>query len=144
METSLQNATLSKNTNTVTYRKQNVTVVFFAGPEQADGKFVVGGLVNPTIQVRKGAHVQFKVINMDTGMPHGIEMTTANPPYSYMSMMQGGIYPGSFIAPLPEAQNGQYAVASSDFVANQSGHFHYLCQVPGHAAKGMYGKMIVS
>ncbi|QQE81457.1 plastocyanin [Alicyclobacillus sp. SO9] len=81
---------------------------------------------------------------MDSGMPHGIELTAANPPYSYMSMMQGGIYSGSFIPPLPEAQNDQYPVAASTFVVNQTGNFHYLCQVPGHAAKGMYGKMIVS
>lgn len=144
MQTSLQDATVDKATNSITYEGQNVTLVFFAGPENADGKFVIGSLVNPALHIQQNAHVKVEVINMDSGMPHGIEITTQGPPYAYMSMMQGGIYPGSFISPLPEAQKNTYPMATTSFTASQKGAFYYLCQVPGHAEKGMYGQLIVN
>lgn len=143
MQSSLSNATVNKAKNSIVFTGSNVTIVFDAGPENADGKFVVGGLVNPNIQVSKGANVTFKVINMDLGMPHGIEVTSSTPPYGYMSMMRGNIYSGSFITPLPDAQQGKYPMASTSFTATQTGNFYYLCQVPGHAEKGMYGKISI-
>lgn len=78
-----------------------------------------------------------EIINEDTGMPYGVELTTALPPYYYMVMMQGGNYPGSFIPPIPEAAANQYPSVQVSFTASLDGEFYYICQYPSHAAKGM-------
>ena len=143
MATSLTNATVDKSANTITFTRTNVKIVMLGGPEQADGKFVIAGLINPIIRIPQGANVTMEIINEDTGMTHGVELTTAPPPYYYMVMMQGGVYPGSFIPPIPEAAGNQYPSAQVSFTASLAGEFYYICQYPGHAAKGMYGKIIV-
>lgn len=143
MELTLKNAVINKQENTITYTGDNVTIALLGGPEQADGRFVIGDLVNPTIHVPKNAHVSLELINADEGMPHGIEITSAKPPYIQMPMMQGGTLGASIIPPLPSAQNDQYPVSqTASFQLNQSGQFYYICQYPGHAADGMYGKII--
>lgn len=143
MKASLVNATVDKSTNTITYTGKNVKIVMLGGPANADQKFVIADLINPTIRIPQGAKVTMEIINEDEGMPHGFEITNATPPYAYMSMMQGAIYPGSFIPPIPEAASNQYPSAQVSFTASQSGRFYYICQYPGHAEKGMYGKIII-
>ncbi|KLU60783.1 rusticyanin precursor [Peptococcaceae bacterium CEB3] len=143
MKASLVNATVDKSANTVTYTGSDVKIVMLGGPQYADGKFVIGGLVNPTLNIPRGAKVTMEFINEDTGMPHGVEITAAAPPYAYMAMMQGGIYSGAFIHPLPPATAGKYPAVTTSFTASQAGSFYYICQYPGHAQKGMYGKVIV-
>ncbi|UOF88874.1 hypothetical protein LSG31_13085 [Fodinisporobacter ferrooxydans] len=144
---SLQNAVIDKKANTITYKGNDVKIVLLAKMNDAsnrkDDTFVVGGLINPAIHVQKGAKVSLELINEDNDMPHGLEITPASPPYPYMSMMAGGIYPGSFIHPIPESTNTQFATASTTFTADQSGEFHYLCEYPGHAQKGMYGTFVI-
>lgn len=148
MQSSLKNATIDKTNNTITYSGQTVKIVAFGGAMDnnssgPDEKFVIGGLVNPTLRVQKGAHVTLELVNEDTGMPHGIEVTSAQPPYGVMSIMQGGIYPGTFIHPIPAASKDAYPLATTTFTASQAGTFNYICEYPGHAAKGMYGKIII-
>lgn len=142
INSSLKHAVINKEKNSMTYSGDHVHIVLLGGPEEADGKFVIGTLVNPTIHVSKNAHVDLELINADEGMPHGIEITSVQPPYDQMSMMQGGILNGTFIHPIPAAQDDQYPVAQTSFQVNQKGEFYYICQYPGHAAKGMYGKII--
>jgi len=143
MATSLTNATVDKSANTITYTGTNVKIVMLGGPEEADGKFVIAGLVNPILRIPKEANVTMELINEDNGMPHGVELTNAQPPYAYMSMMQGGVYPDTIINPIPEAGTNQYPSAQVTFAASYAGEFYYICQYPGHAAKGMYGKIII-
>lgn len=148
MQSSLQNATVNKANNSITYSGKTVKIVVFGGAmgDSTSGpaeKFVIGGLVNPTLHVQRGAHVTFELVNEDTDMPHGIEVTSAQPPYGTMSMMQGGIYPGAFVHPIPAASKNAYPVATTTFTANQPGTFNYICQYPGHASEGMYGQFIV-
>lgn len=142
MDASLKNAVINKTKNTITFSGDQVHIVFFGGPEEADGKFVVGNLVNPTLYVPKNAHISMEFMNADKGMPHGLEITTANPPYGQMSMMQGRSVNGTVISPLPAAQADQFSEGQTSFQLNQSGQFYYICQYPGHAAKGMYGKIV--
>lgn len=142
MDASLNKATINKGNNSITYTGDEVHIDLLGGPEQADGKFVIGDLVNPTLYVPKDARVDLELINADEGMPHGIEITNAAPPYGQMSMMQGGIIKGAIISPLPAAQNGTYTASQISFQSDQSGQYYYICQYPGHAAKGMYGKII--
>lgn len=147
MKSSLQNATIDKTNNTITYSGKSVKILALGGAMDNNSgpkeKFVIGGLVNPTLHIQKGTQVTLELINEDTDMPHGIEITDAQPPYGFMSMMQGGIYPGAFIPPIPAASKDVYPVSSTTFTANQSGTFNYICEYPGHAAEGMYGEIIV-
>ena len=145
---SLQNAIVNKAKNTITYTGKTVKIVALGGAmdNSQSGpaeKFIIGGLTNPTLQIAKGAKVTLEFINEDTDMPHGIEVTNAQPPYGYMSMMQGGIYPGSFIPPIPEASSNSYPVANAIFTANRTGTYYYICEYPGHAAEGMYGQIVI-
>jgi rusticyanin len=144
MENSLKNAAIDKVRNTITYSGSDINVVVLGGPEQADGKFVIGGLINPTVYIPKNSNVTLRFINEDEGMYHNIAITNSTPPYGYMSMMQGQIYPGGYTRMLPPAANGKFYSESTTFNANYTGEFYYICQYPGHAAKGMYGKIIVN
>jgi len=79
------------------------------------------------------------------GMAHGLIITRLPPPYPYMGTMMaatGGIPP---LAPRSSdsLQNASYAAGTAHFRATTPGTYYYLCQVPGHAQKGMYGKIIV-
>jgi len=143
MAASLTNATVDKSANTITYTGTDVKIVMLGGPEEADGKFVIADLINPTLRIPKGANVTMEIINEDKGMSHGLELTNAQPPYAYMSMMQGGVYPGAFIQTIAEAVTNQYPSAQVTFKTSYAGEFYYICQYPGHAAKGMYGKIII-
>ncbi|RYL94258.1 plastocyanin [Sporolactobacillus sp. THM7-4] len=138
-----KNAHVDKKTNTITYSGNSVTLVIAGGPEKTDGKFVIDGLVNPKLVVTKGADVTVEFVNEDADMPHAFEITDAAPPYDYMSMMDGGIYPGSIIRALPKTSGGHFAMATTTFKAIQPGTFYYICQYPGHAQKGMYGKLLI-
>jgi rusticyanin len=143
MEDSLKNAAIDKNNNTITFSGKTIAIVMFASPESADEKFVVGGLINPTIQVPVDAAVSLEIVNEDVGIPHGIEITSAAPPFAYMSMMQGNVYANSIVSPLPAATKDNYPSAVTNFTTSESGTFYYLCEYPSHAATGMYGKFIV-
>ncbi|EST11537.1 plastocyanin/azurin family copper-binding protein [Sporolactobacillus laevolacticus] len=143
MSIARHNSQVDEKTNTITYLGSSVKLVIEGSPEQADDKFVIDGLVNPKLIITKGADVTTEFVNEDADMPHAFEITNAAPPYGYMSMMDGGVYPGSVLRTLPKASNGHYAMATTTFQASQPGTFYYICQYPGHAQKGMYGKLII-
>lgn len=143
IKNSTANAKVDKQSNSVTYSGNTIKVVLLASSKQADDKFEVAGLINPTIYIPKNSTVTLELINEDEDVSHALEITSAAPPYGYMSMMQGGVYPGSYINPIPSSANGKFYSASSSFITNYDGSFYYICQYPGHAAQGMYGKIIV-
>ena len=136
--------TIDKTNNAITYSGNAVHILAVAGMAKAGDNFQVDGLTNPTLNLAKGAKVTLQLINEDTDMPHGIEITSVTPPYAFMSMMQGGIYQGSFIHPIPEAGQSSYPTDTVTFTANQGGTYYYICPYPGHAQKGMYGKIVIS
>jgi rusticyanin len=143
MAASLANATVDKISNTITYAGKTLKIVMFAGPpEYADEKFVIGGLINPTLRIPQGANVTMEIINEDNGMPHGVVITSANPPYASTVMMRW-IYPGTSISPIPEASSSGYPATQASFVVSEAGTYYYLCQYPVHAAVGMYGQIII-
>lgn len=143
IEDSLQNAAVDKNKNTITYSGDNIKIVIAASPKQADEKFIIGGLVNPTVYIPKNSNINIELINEDEDTPHTLEITNAAPPYANMTMMQGSIYPGSIIGTIPPAANNKFYTDTTSFKASYDGEFHYICQYPGHAAEGMYGKITV-
>ena len=141
-----QGASVDPTADTVTYKGQTVTLVALASH---DGKpnmtWEIDGLVNPTVVVRPGAQLDVVLVNTDWGYVHGFELTTTPPPYPYMAM--AGVAPSFFLMPLPPRTTKDTATAtfhteSAAFIT-RPGTYHYLCPVPGHAAMGMFGTLIV-
>jgi len=61
-----------------------------------------------------------------------------------MSMMFNvRIFENSYIPPLPESKGGKYFKLSNSFTVSQTGTFYFICQIMGHAYRGMYGKFVV-
>ncbi|OPG16133.1 hypothetical protein B2M26_08820 [Ferroacidibacillus organovorans] len=142
-----QAARIDKKTNRIVYRGKNVNLVALASPHGVPNMtFEVDGLVNPTLVVPAHARVTIELVNTDWGYMHGFEVTETPPPYSSMVMM--GIQNDFIVMPLPprttqNLQTAQYATRTETLTL-PAGTYHYLCPVPGHAATGMYGRLIVT
>ncbi len=134
-----------KARNSVEFLGKNVSIPMAAGPKNAKSmySFAVYGLINPTIIVRKDAKVTIQLVNEDDDMYHNLVVISDRPPYPYMSMMIAPAFEGSFIRPLPESSDNKYPATSGSFIASRTGTFYYICQIMGHASKGMYGKFVV-
>ena len=141
-----QGASVDPTADTVTYKGQAVTLVALASPHgKPNMTWEIDGLVNPTVVVRPGAQLDVVLVNTDWGYVHGFELTTTPPPYPYMAM--AGVAPSFFLMPLPPRTTKDTATAtfhteSAAFIT-RPGTYHYLCPVPGHAAMGMFGTLIV-
>ncbi|MHB8620113.1 MAG: cupredoxin domain-containing protein [Chloroflexota bacterium] len=137
-------ASVNRQANTVTYQGANAEVVALASPEGSpDMTWTVDGLVNPTIIVRKGASVTVHFFDADNGTMHGWELSSTPPPYPYMAMMASHVaFPGAFAMPVAGATGQSWSGRTIQFTASTAGTYYYLCPVPGHAQKGMYGRLI--
>ena len=141
-----QGGKIDPRANTVGYNGSAVTLVALASPHgKPNMTWEIDGLVNPTVTVRQGAKVDVILVNTDWGLLHGFELTNTPPPYPYMTMM--GINNGFFLMPLPPRTDknltfARYYTEEGAFAA-VSGSYYYLCQVPGHAAAGMFGRLVV-
>lgn len=141
------NVRIDKGSNTIKFLGSKITIPIIASPENASMySFGVYGLVNPTIIVGKNAQITIQLINRDDDMYHGVMVTVENPPYPYMRNMMFNqlAFKNSYVVPLPLGVDNKYPKSSTTFIADKMGNFYYICQVLGHASKGMYGKFIVS
>ncbi len=142
-----QAATVDTAANTVTYAGRSVSLVALASPHgKPNMTWEIDGLVNPTVSVAPGARVTVVLVNTDWGYMHGFELTTTQPPYPEMAM--AGVANNFFLMPLPprtekDTATANYYTRSASFTA-AAGTYHYLCPVPGHAAAGMFGTLVVS
>ena len=142
-----QGASIDQNTNTVTYTGRIVTLVALASPHgKPNMTWEIDGLVNPTIVMRPGTQVDVVLANTDWGYMHGFELTATPPPYPSMAM--AGVTSDFFLMPLPPrttrtTSSARYYTRSANLITT-SGTYHYLCPVPGHAAMGMFGTIVVS
>jgi rusticyanin len=134
-------------TNQIRYSTQQVTLVMVGAPPGHPGEYwQADGLVNPTIVIPTGATVKVIFANGDGDKIHAWELTTSAPPYPVAPMMTVGVAASNaFLAPIPAAtSNGhQWSTESTTFAAPSPGTYYYICQVPGHAEEGMWGKLIV-
>ena len=139
-------ATVDQAANTVTFTGTTVDLTVLASP--ASGKdltFRIAGLVNPTISVPTGTNVTMTLINADPDMAHGVTITDAAPPYSWMPMMAATpAFPDASIWFLGDPTSAGMHEATVQFSATSTGTYYYICAVPGHAQKGMYGTFTVS
>ncbi len=77
-------------------------------------------------------------------MLHSFVVTAARPPFAYMPTMQAAPAFAGAMTPFLTALSGAGAQrASTSFAAAAAGEYTYLCTVPGHAANGMYGRLLV-
>ena len=141
-----QGASIDPTANTVTYMGQTVTLVALASPHgEPNMTWEIDGLVNPTVVVPSAAQLDAVLVNTDWGYMHGFELTTTQPPYPEMAM--AGVADNFFLMPLPPRTEKDTATASyytrSASFTTASGTYHYLCPVPGHAAAGMFGTLVV-
>ncbi len=141
-----QGASIDPTANTVTYMGQTVTLVALASPHgKPNMTWEIDGLVNPTVVVQPAAQLDLVLVNTDWGYMHGFELTTTPPPYPYMAM--AGVADSFFLMPLPprtakDTATATYYTRSASFTT-AAGTSRYLCPVPGHAAMGMFGTLIV-
>lgn len=141
-----QGATINTAANTVTYAGRSVTLVALASPHgKPNMTWEIDGLVNPTVVLKPGTKVNVVLANADWGYMHGFELTTTPPPYPSMAMAD--VTDSFFLMPLPPRTAKNTATASyytrSASFTTVSGTYYYLCPVPGHAAAGMFGKIVV-
>ncbi len=153
-------AQVSRDTNTVTFSSQNVSLVPLSMsaddaknmtksslPSYAkDDVFVMGNMIDPTLVIKSGTNLGVTSINLDEDMAHNFVIMTTTPPYSYMPM-HGMMY-NSIIAMMPilpndDMKSGYAYEQSYQVILSQPGTYWYVCTYPGHAEQGMYGKIIV-
>lgn len=134
-------AVIDGATKTITFCSQQVEIIALATPDMT---WYIDGMVNPTLNVPRNATVTLHLINTDQNRTHGWELTTAMPPYSTMPMMHGSLdFAGAFAVPLSEATAQRWPERSVSFNVTTAGTYYYVCPVPGHAQRGMFGKLIV-
>lgn len=138
-------ASVDRAANTITFTATSVELTMLASPtSEPDLTFRVAGLVNPTIVVPAGARVSLTMINADPDMAHGVTISAAAPPYSWMPMMAATpAFGGASIWFLGDPTSAGLHEATVAFTASQPGRFYYICAVPGHAQKGMYATFTV-
>lgn len=148
-----------KDNSTIVFNSQNVDFVALSlGGEGAknmtgtslpsyakDDSFVIGNLIDPTLVVKSGSHLNITVINLDEDMEHNLVITSTAPPYGYMSM-HDMMNTGGIISMMPILTNESHDSAyeySYSVTLFHSGTYWYTCTYPGHAEFGMYGKILV-
>ncbi|BCU70102.1 plastocyanin/azurin family copper-binding protein [Stygiolobus caldivivus] len=127
--------------------KRAVNLTGYTPPSYAqDNVFVIYGLINPTLIIPPGASVHVVLINLDAGDYHNIAITSVPPPYPYYVMMDIRMNVLGMTPFLPPANynSGQAYEFSFTVTFSQPGVYYYLCEYPGHAEMGMYGKIIVA
>lgn len=139
-------ATIDRARNRLVFRTNDVQLTVLASPPWGkDMTFRVAGLTNPTIIVPQGAQVRVQLVNADNDTSHGWLLTPATRPFPYMAMMgTPSAFSGSFAPPLGESSSAGMPSETITFQASATGHYTYLCPVPGHAQQGMYGVFVVA
>ena len=139
-------ATIDRAANRITFQTTDVRFVALASPADGpDMTFRIAGLADPTLVVPLGATVTVQFVNADNDTSHAWLLTAAQPPFSFMAMMATPVvFPGAFAPPLGDPTAAGLPSETVSFTAATAGTYTYLCPVPGHAAEGMYGTLVVT
>ncbi|MHB1768098.1 MAG: sulfocyanin-like copper-binding protein [Phycisphaerae bacterium] len=120
-------------------------------PGSPDQTFEIHKLVDPEITVPAGAKIVLTVLNMDfgPGKIHGVLIGKAKPPYKTVVAVpvQGQIaeIPLTMPRTAKSIKKSKYFMGTTTLRAPQNpGTYYYLCQMPGHAKAGMFGKFVVT
>ncbi len=124
----------------LTFSSKYVRLVVRTGPENDMMSYRIRGLRNPTITVVRGSTLSVLFANTDVDMFHAYRITGTNPPFE--SKMSTSGTQGS--SNLPHMKGKKFFTEDMKFMVQQTpGTYYYVCPVTGHAAAGMYGKLIV-
>jgi rusticyanin len=139
-------AHLSRTAGTITFTASSIRLAVVASPATGpDETFRIAGLVNPTLIVPAGATISIQLVNADPDTAHGLVITATPGARSPMPMMTARpAFRGSALWFLGNPTSAGMHAATLTFTATTPGTYRYLCPVPGHAAKGMIGKLIVT
>jgi plastocyanin len=131
-------AVVNRTSRTIRFTtNQPAFVVVASPPNGPDMTFRTAGIVDPTIIVPQGAHVRVEFINGDSDTAHmwllsaGMLVSAASFPWVAAARPLGD--PTSF------GQPGEMV----SFNANSAGNYTYYCAFPGHATKGMHGRLVL-
>lgn len=132
--------------NSTIYINGSADLPVMMGPMNAPSmySFEILGMINPTILIKAGAVVHFTVVNIDTDSYHNFVLSNNGPPYYATGNMMGGSGMMNSMQYLPPVHGGNYAFVNMSYNFNSAGTYWYLCTYPGHAANGMYGKIVVT
>ncbi len=128
---------VSADKKTLTFRQKTVRLVAHSGPANDMLSYRIAGLRNPTLIVPAGATLKALFINTDDDMMHNLRFTVQKPPFK-------GPVKSAGTTNLPhKSETAYHAEDVTMRVPTRVGTYTYLCTVPGHAAGGMYGTLIV-
>lgn len=114
-------------------------ILILAGPKQNMLSFRVGELTNPTIRVPLGSRLTINLVNVDDDMVHDLYITSQKPPYPQ------SVHATAIGSPILRPYKGtRYSAGTLILKAQHAGIVYYVCTVPGHAKKGMWGKIEVT
>jgi rusticyanin len=143
-------ATIDRADHEVSFTGTTAHLVALATPQGGpDETFRIAGMVNPTVTVARGAQVSIELVNTDTRSANGLAVTTARASswssWSSMPMMTATpAFTGSALWFLGSSTSAGSHTGTLRFTATTTGSYRYLCPVPGHAANGMTGSLVVT
>ncbi len=140
---------LIKDKNIVVVNANYAEIPIFMNSENGKYSFIIYDLKNPTIIVKKNTCLRMIVVNIDKDTPHSLTIVSNPPPYPYLIHIihhsiafPGASTPKPMIG-LPPVRGNNYPAWLIEFTVSSPGTYYYVSLVPGHAARGMYGKLIV-
>ena len=136
-------ATIDRSTNQIIFSGKDVQFDVVGSPQgQRDLTFRIAGLVNPTIVLPQGAAVRVRFVNADPTMPHDFVLVSALTTFPPVPASRAA-FAGAVTSVLTAPSQGRMNEQVISFTAAATGNYTYLCTVPGHAAGGMHGSLVV-
>ncbi|MEM3832596.1 MAG: multicopper oxidase domain-containing protein [Thermoprotei archaeon] len=140
--------------NTIRFTHDKISIVVTAEPElgeEYEDRFVVFGLINPTLIIPVNANVKIIFINGGDSEFHSFSVIKTPPPYpsnldspEYMTFaFNGSSIPDPLRGIQFEKPSGIYHGTVIQFTADKPGTYYYVCHVGDHAHNGMFGQFIV-
>lgn len=139
-EKSSSKAAIGKDKKSISFVGKTVRLVVHTGPEEDMMSFRIRNLRNPSITVARGATLKVLFVNTDGDMLHNMRFTADKAPFDTKMGNDGSSGSTSLKPKSGKTYSGQEMVVK---VPSKPGTYTYVCTVAGHAAAGMYGRIIV-
>lgn len=130
--------------NQITFSERNVRFVVVASPSPSAGSFRIAGMTDPTVVVDAGASVTVELVNAFKDMAQGLVVVGGDAASQWTPMHANTpAFPAAAVWFLGGRTAAGLQGAVLTFTASTPGTYVYLCPLPGHAAEGMVGTLIV-
>lgn len=110
------------------------------GPKDDMLSYRIKGLRNPTIEAKAGSKLIILFVNSDDDMLHNLRFTMQAPPFEAKMGNRGSVGSGDLHPKKGASFSGQTLTV---VLPSKAGTYSYVCTIAGHAAAGMYGKVVV-